>query len=118
MPESVAGIDLDFGDINPSPKWEHLLSDQRQRLDTRTFELAQQQYLAAQTDTDLEGRGSFAGLAPGTYWIGMIGIQAMSGDVRLRWDLPVTVRPGETTRVELTNLNATKSLRAAQDSNH
>ena len=117
-PESVQGIDLSFNDINPSAKWEHLVSEQRQRLDTQTIELAQQQYLAAQADTDLEGRGSFAGLAPGAYWIGMIGIQAMSGDVRLRWDLPVTVRPGETTRVTLTNLNATKSYRAAQDSDH
>ena len=116
-PESVAGIDLDFGDINPSPKWEHLLSDQRQRLDARTVELSQH-YLAGQTDTDLEGRGSFTGLAPGAYWISMIGVQAMSGDVRLRWDLPVTVRQGQTTRVELTNLNATNSYRAAQDSNH
>jgi len=117
-PESVQGIDLSFNDINPSAKWEHLLSDQRRRLESRTFELAQQRYLAAQTDTDLEGRGSFARLAPGTYWIGMIGIQAMSGDVRVRWDLPVTVRPGETTRVALTNLNAAKSYRAAQDSDH
>ena len=118
MPESVQGIDLNLNDINPSVKWEHLLSDHAQRVDTRTFELAQQRYLAAQTDTNLDGHGSFAGLAPGTYWIGMIGIQAISGDVRLRWDLPVTVRPGETTRVELTNLNATKPYRAAQDSNH
>ena len=118
VPESVQGIDLNLNDINPSVKWEHLLSDHGQRLDNRTFELAQQRYLAAQTDTDLDGHGSFAGLAPGTYWIGMIGIRAISGDVRLRWDLPVTVRPGETTRVELTNLNATKPNRTAQDSNH
>jgi hypothetical protein len=117
-PESVQGIDIDLAKINPSVKWEHLVSDQAKRLDDRTFELAQQRYLEAQTDTDLDGHGSFAGLAPGTYWIGMIGIQAISGDVRLRWDLPVTVRPGETTRVELTNLNATKPNRTAQDSNH
>lgn len=117
MPETVQGIDIDLTDINPSVKWEHLLSDQGQRLDNRTFDLAQQRYLAAKTDTDLDGRGSFAGLAPGAYWISMIGVQAISGDVRLRWDLPVTVRPGETTRVELTNLNATRPLRATQNSN-
>ena len=28
MPESVQGIDIDLSDINPSVKWEHLLSDQ------------------------------------------------------------------------------------------
>jgi len=118
VPESVKGIDLNLNDINPSVRWEHLLSDHAQRVDSRTYELAEQRYLVAQADTDLEGHGSFAGVPPGTYWIGMIGIQAISGDVRLRWDLPVTVKPGETTRVALTNLNATTSYRAAQDSNH
>jgi hypothetical protein len=117
MPESVQGIDIDLADINPSAQWQHLLGDQSQRLDNRTFELAQQRYLAAKTDTDLDGRGSFASIAPGTYWIGMIGVQAISGDVRLGWDLPVTVRTGETTRVELTNLNATKPYQAAKNSN-
>jgi hypothetical protein len=117
MPESVEGIDIDLTDINPSTKWNHLLADHRQRLDDRTFELAEQHYLAAKADTDLDGRGSFAGIAPGTYWIGMIGEQAVSGDVRLRWDLPVTVRSTETTHVELTNLNATKPYQAAKNSN-
>ena len=117
VPESVEGIDIDLSDINPSPKWEYLLADQHRRLDNRTFELAQQRYLAAKTDSDLDGRGSFAGIAPGNYWIGMIGVQAISGDVRQGWDLPITVRPGETTRVELTNLNATRPYRAAENSN-
>jgi hypothetical protein len=117
VPESVKGIDIDLSDINPSMKWEQLLSDRSQRLDNRTFDLAQQRYLEAKTDTNLEGRGSFARIAPGTYWIGMIGLQAISGDVRLRWDLPVTVRPGEAAHVELTNLNATKPYQAAQNSN-
>jgi len=38
------------------------------------------------------------------------------GNVRLRWDFPVTVRPGEVTRVELSNLNAAKPFSAAQNS--
>jgi hypothetical protein len=117
MPESVKGIDIDLSDINPSTKWQHLLTDHGQRMDERSFDIAQQRYLAAKTDTDLDGRGSFAGLVPGTYWIGMIGIQAISGDVRLRWDVPVTVRAGEMTRVALTNLNAVRPYQAAQNSN-
>lgn len=118
MPESVQGIDIDLADKNPSAKWEHLRDDHKQRLETRTIELAERRYLAGQTDTDLDGRGSFAGIAPGNYWISMIGIQAISGDVRLRWDLPVTVRPGETTRVALSNLNAAKPNDTAQNSDH
>jgi len=118
MPESVSGIDIDLNDINPSPKWEHILNSQRQRLDDRTFQLAQERYLAAKTDTDLDGNGSFSNVAPGRYWIGMIGVQAISGDVHLRWDLPVTVKPGETTRVELNNLNATRPYSAAENSIH
>jgi hypothetical protein len=118
MPDSVQGIDIDLADKNPSVKWEHLLDGHKQRLESRTIELAQQRYLASQTDTDLDGRGSFAGLAPGAYWISMIGIQAISGDVRLRWDLPVRVRPGETTRVELSNLNAAKANATALNSDH
>ena len=118
VPESVQGIDIDLTDKNPSATWEHLRDVQKQRLETRVTELAQQHYLAGQTDTDLDGRGSFAGIAPGAYWISMIGIQAISGDVRLRWDLPVAVRPGETTRVELSNLNAAKTSNTAQNSDH
>ena len=47
----------------------------------------------------------------------MIGIQAISGDVRLRWDLPYGPA-GETTHVDLTNLNATKPNDTAQNSDH
>jgi hypothetical protein len=116
-PESVRGIEGDLNGINPSAKWEQAMNSQRQRLEKRAVELAQTRYMVAQTDTNLEGRGSFGGLRPGGYWIGMLDVQAVSGDVRLRWDFPVTVRPGETTRVALTNLNAAKPYAAAQNSN-
>ena len=118
VPESGQGIDIDLADKNPSVKWEHLRDGHNRRLESGTIELATQRYLAGQTDTDLDGRGSFASIAPGTYWISMIGIQAISGDVRLRWDLPVTVRPGETTLVALSNLNAAKPNDTAQNSDH
>jgi hypothetical protein len=118
MPESVQGIDIDLREINPSAKWQHLLSEHRQRLENRTQELALTRYLAAQTDTNLDGQGYFRGLAPGNYWIGMLNKQAVAGNVRLGWDLPVTVRPGETTRLELTNLNAVKPSDARLNSAH
>jgi hypothetical protein len=117
-PESIRGIDGDLAEINPSTKWERLEADQRRRLEKRTLEVAQTRYLVAQTDTNLDGRGFFARLAPGSYWINILGMQAVSGDVRLRWDFPVTVRPGESTRVELSNLNAAKPFSTAQNSIH
>jgi hypothetical protein len=46
----------------------------------------------------------------------MLGGEARAGDVRLHWDIPVTVRRGETTRVELSNLNATRPATESQNS--
>jgi hypothetical protein len=118
MPESVAGIDIELNDIDPYPKWDVLVHKQRRLLDAHAFELAQERYLVAHSDTDLDGHGSFAGIAPGNYWIGMLGAEAISGDVRLHWDFPVTVRQGETSRVELSNLNASRPSIEAQNSNN
>ena len=117
-PDSIPGIEAGLTEINPSVKWEQIEVDQRRRTEKRTLQIAQTRYLVAQTDTNLDGRGIFTGLAPGRYWIDILGMQAVSGDVRLRWDLPVTVRPGESTRVELSNLNAAKPFSAAQNSDH
>jgi hypothetical protein len=116
-PESIRGIDADLAEINPSAKWEQKEADQRRRLEERTLEVAQTRYLVAQTDTNLDGRGFFTGIAPGSYWIDILGMQAVSGDVRLRWDFPVTVRGGQSIHVELSNLNAAKPFSAAQNSN-
>jgi hypothetical protein len=118
MPESVEGMDIDLNEINPYPKWDVLVHKQRRLQDAHAMELAQQRYLVAQTDTDLDGHGLFAGIVPGNYWIGMLGAEAISGDVRLHWDFPVAVRQGETARVQLSNLNATKPSVEAQNSNN
>jgi hypothetical protein len=48
----------------------------------------------------------------------MLGGEAISGDVRLQWDYPVTVRQGETASVELSNLNAVRTATTAQNSNN
>jgi hypothetical protein len=117
-PNTVKGMDLELIDSNPYTKWEAIEGKQRKLLDTRAFQMAQERYLAAQTDTDLDGHGSFAGVPPGNYWIGMLGAEAISGDVRLHWDFPVTVRKGETARVELSNLNASRTSIEAQNSSN
>jgi hypothetical protein len=115
-PDSVKGMDIEMIDLNPFPKWASLAAKQDQLLDSRAFQMAQERYLAARADTDLDGNGSFASVAAGNYWISMLGGEALAGDVRLHWDIPVTVRRGETTRVELSNLNATRPATESQNS--
>jgi hypothetical protein len=116
--DSTKGIELELLDVNPYAKWEIVEAKQRQQVDARAFRLAQERYLVAHTDTDLDGHGTFTSVAPGNYWIGLIGTEAISGDVRLHWDYPVTVRPAETARVELSNLNAVRDSTTAQNSNN
>jgi hypothetical protein len=70
-------------------------------------EVAQTKYLAAQTDTDLDGHATVVNLPAGKYWLSTLNLDAGAGDSRLRWDVPVTIQAGRSTRVELTNLNAT-----------
>lgn len=105
-PDTLDGLDAEFIDKNPGRRWAQAQAEQQQRAERRTLELAQTAYLAARTDSDLNGRGALSGLPPGTYWITTLDTPALGGDVRLQWDLAVTVRAGETTRVELSNVNA------------
>jgi hypothetical protein len=115
-PDTIAGIDLELLDLNPYTKWLALEGKEQDLSDARTYRLAEERYLVAHADTDLDGHGSFSGIAPGHYWIGLIGTEAISGDVRVRWDFPVTVRQGETAHIELSNLNAARSNTTAQNS--
>jgi len=108
-PSTVQGIDADLIEINPYGKWARILNEHAGLAEKLTLELAQKRYLAGQAETNLDGRGSIASLAPGDYWISMLGVPAAAGDVRLHWDLRVMVRPGETTHLDLTNFNATES---------
>lgn len=113
-PQSMEGIDMQLDAINPSAHWTQQQSEQRRRSRRRTLQLAQTRHLVAKTDTDLEGRGTFAGILPGEYWLSTLETEAVAGDTRLRWDLPVTVRAGQTARVELSNLNAIEPQRAGR----
>lgn len=104
-PESIAGVELELDAVNPQRKWATLQNDRRKRVERTAPDLAQLQFLAAKTDTDLEGHAEVAGLAPGNYWISSLNLQANSGDMRVRWDVPVKIEAGQTTRIELSNLN-------------
>jgi hypothetical protein len=105
-PESTEGIDSKLGDVNPTQRWAQRQFEQQRTLERRSQMLAQTTYLVAQTESDLDGRGILRGLAPGMYWLTTLGTPALAGDVRLQWDVPVRVAPGQTAHIELSNLNA------------
>lgn len=109
-PDSIQGIDLSFNDMNPEPKWEEQLGKRRPEIERRALDLAQSKYLAARTQTDLQGQGSLRDLSPGTYWISTLDVAAVTGDTRSRWDVPVTVRSGKTEYVALSNVNSTQPV--------
>ena len=106
-PESVSGMELELSAVNPQAKWSQIQFEHKRRVLREAPEIAQTRYLAAQADTDLEGRASVVNLPAGNYWISTLNLDAGAGDARLRWDVPVTIQAGRRTRVELTNLNAT-----------
>jgi hypothetical protein len=105
-PETVSGIELELGEVSPHRKWMALENERRKRVQRVAPDVAQLQYLAAKADTDLDGRATISGLAPGVYWISSLNLDAQAGDTHLSWDVPVIVEPGKTNRVELSNLNS------------
>jgi hypothetical protein len=105
-PSTVSGIELELVGVNPQQQWSQIQADHRRRVLRMAPEYAQTKYLAAKADTDLDGRASASGLAPGEYWLSTLNLDANAGDTRLGWDVPVSIQPGQTTRIELTNLNA------------
>jgi hypothetical protein len=108
-PESVSGVELELDGVNPQRKWAVIQNDRRKRVQRMAPDIAQLKFLAAKTDTDLEGRASISGLPPGRYWISTLNLDANAGDLRVRWDVPVDVAAGQTTRLELSNLNSVES---------
>jgi hypothetical protein len=104
-PESMSGVELELSGINPQSKWALLQTERKKRVLRLAPELAQTKYLATQVDTDLDGHAA-ASLPAGTYWVSTLNLDAGAGDAKLRWDVPVSIQNGRSTRVELTNLNA------------
>jgi len=112
-PQSIDGIDLNLMQIDPSPKWNDLLGKRSPEIHRRTLDLAQSKYLVARAQTNLEGQGFLRGIPPGTYWLSTLDVAAGVGDARPRWDFAVTVRPGETKYVTLSNANSLRPSRAS-----
>lgn len=105
-PATMAGMELELDGVNPARKWAEAQTAQQKRVGRDAPIEAQTKFLAAKVDTDSEGRAGISGLPVGAYWITSLGLDAVSGDTRLKWDLPVTIQAGRTIVLELTNLNA------------
>jgi hypothetical protein len=105
-PTTISGIEIELEGVNPQHKWATLQNDRRKRVARMAPEIAQVKFLAGKADTDLEGRASVSGLAPGDYWISSLNLDANSGDMRVRWDVPVKIERGKTVRLDLSNLNS------------
>jgi hypothetical protein len=112
-PDSTDGIDLSLDDVNPGQKWDMLNARSLGEMIGQASDLAQGKYLVARADTDLQGRGSVRGVPPGNYWFVTLNIEAIAGDARKRWDVPVTVRAGQSSYVSLTNSNAVRPAGSA-----
>lgn len=105
-PMTMAGMELEMDGINPARKWAEAQNSFRRRVKQQAPMQAQTKYLAAKADTNLEGLASLSRLPAGNYWLSTLDLEAGAGDSRLKWDVPITIETGKTTRIELTNLNA------------
>src|SRR5438552_582896 len=110
-PETVAGIELELDGINPGRKWAEAQNGYKKRVRQQAPMQAQTKYLVKRVDTNLEGSARVSRLPAGNYWLSTLDLEAGAGDSRLRWDVPVTIQAGQTTRMELTNLNSTEALK-------
>lgn len=113
-PDSRDGMDSDLVSIDPSARWMNIVESRRSAVRTMALDLAQSRYLAAQTQTDVNGRAQFSNLPAGNYWLTSLNVYAEVGDTRAKWDVPVTVRADAPTELTLANYN---SVPAAKPSN-
>jgi hypothetical protein len=88
-----------------------LLGRRTPEIHRRALDLAQSKYLVARTESNLQGQGFLRDVPPGNYWISTLDVAADVGDARPRWDVPVTVQPGQTQYVALTNVNSVQPSR-------
>lgn len=103
--ESTAGLDLALDPINPGPAWALQVARRGPAIQRRALEMAQTHYMVAKAQSDLDGHARIDNVPPGSYWLGTLDIFASVGDAHIRWDVPVSLDAGLTTRVELSNSN-------------
>jgi hypothetical protein len=105
-PQTIDGIDLGLTSIDPNAKWTDLEARRPPEIHREAINLAESKYLVAKAVTDLQGQGAAREIPAGTYWISTLDVAVDVGDARPRWDLPVNIRPAQTTSIALTNANA------------
>ncbi|HUO35235.1 MAG TPA: hypothetical protein VMU43_09610 [Candidatus Acidoferrum sp.] len=105
-PQTLDGMDAELTTVDPGAKWKDQEAKRIPQIDRYALELARSKYFAGQVETNLQGRGEFSGLPAGTYWVSSLNVHATVGDAWLRWDVPVTVGPGQTARVLLSNADS------------
>jgi hypothetical protein len=108
-PQTLDGIDLSLTDVDPGPRWNILLAQRTPEIKRRALDLAESKYLVARAQTDLQGQAVLQNIPPGQYWISTLDVAAEVGDVHLKWDVPVTVLPGQTASVALSNVNCVQA---------
>jgi hypothetical protein len=107
-PDTLSSMYIALGKINPGRDWKKLLNERAARVHRRALELAELQYLAARTDTNLDGQAQMSGLAPGDYWLTTLDAETTAGDARVRWDMLVHVPAGHIS-LDLSNLNGVEA---------
>ncbi len=108
-PPSIEGVDLELTAVDPNAKWEAMTGARNTAIRQRTNDLAQGSYTVARVETNLDGKAVLSGIAPGSYWLSTLDVPAIVGDARPRWDIPVTVRAGETKYIALSNSNSSRA---------
>lgn len=110
-PASTEGMDMNLEQVDPSNKWDQLVKASAPDLQHQILVLAQSKYFVARTQTDLQGEATLRKVPAGNYWLSTLGVAANAGDAHARWDTPVSVRAGQTTYVNLSNVNSVPGTR-------
>jgi hypothetical protein len=105
-PDSKEEMTEELRAIDPSPKWYDKLAARMATIQRIALDWAHSRYFVAQTQTDLNGRAEFVNVPAGAYWLSTLDIDGHVGDREEKWDVPVTVRVGESVQLVLSNYNA------------